>query len=199
MEYNTWLDWVLPNLSPAPPNDFKDYISNNPTLLQQYADMLMYTLPSPRYKWYQPSNFQKIQDQVTVQTNKAMTNLGFYEYRSEMSLMKSMKLSSAASLLLGLLFGIIVILFVVISILLIYSLLMISVETKTFENGVLRLVGLSKANCISMILIQSFMFVIPSIISAYVCSIPALWFVYRNLFTDNNVNIAPIPEPGATV
>lgn len=30
---------------------------------------------------------------------------------------------------------------------------MISVETKTFETGVLRLVGLSKANCISMILI----------------------------------------------
>jgi ABC-type antimicrobial peptide transport system permease subunit len=64
-----------------------------------------------------------------------------------------MQLTSVASLLLGLLFGIIVLLFVVISILLIYSLLMISVETKTFETGVLRLVGLSKANCISMILI----------------------------------------------
>ena len=36
--------------------------------------------------------------------------------------------------MLGLLFSIIVILFVVISILLIYSLLMISVETKTFEK-----------------------------------------------------------------
>jgi ABC-type antimicrobial peptide transport system permease subunit len=64
-----------------------------------------------------------------------------------------MKLTSVASLLLGLLFGIIVILFVVISILLIYSLLMISVETKTFENGVLRMIGLNKTNCISMILI----------------------------------------------
>ena len=64
-----------------------------------------------------------------------------------------MQLTSVASLLLGLIFGIIVLLFVVISILLIYSLLMISVETKTFETGVLRLVGLSKANCISMILI----------------------------------------------
>jgi hypothetical protein len=43
-----------------------------------------------------------------------------------------MKTYSAASLLLGLLFGIIIMLFVVISVLLIYSLLMIAVETKTF-------------------------------------------------------------------
>jgi len=46
-----------------------------------------------------------------------------HEY--QMALLQTMKLTSAASLLLGLLFGIIVILFVVISILLIYSLLMI--------------------------------------------------------------------------
>ncbi len=70
-----------------------------------------------------------------------------------MPLLETMKLTSAASLLIGLLFGIIVALFVVISILLIYSLLMISIETKTFENGVLRMVGISKTNCISMILI----------------------------------------------
>ena len=70
-----------------------------------------------------------------------------------MPLLNIMQLTSVASLTLGLLFSIIVILFVVISVLLIYSLLMISVETKTFENGVLRMVGLSKSNCISMILI----------------------------------------------
>lgn len=70
-----------------------------------------------------------------------------------MPLLETLKLTSVASLLLGLLFGIIVLLFVFISVLLIYSLLMISVETKTFENGVLRMIGLSKANCISMILI----------------------------------------------
>lgn len=64
-----------------------------------------------------------------------------------------MKLTSVGSLLLGLLFGIIIILFVVVSVLLIYSLLMISVENKTFETGVLRLLGLSKANCIQMIII----------------------------------------------
>ncbi len=108
--------------------------------------------------------------------------LGFYQASASMTLLETMKLSSAASLLIGLLFGIIVILFVVISILLIYSLLMISVETKTFENGVLRMLGLSKVNCIFMILIQSIMFVIPSIIFGYGASIPALVYIYKILF-----------------
>lgn len=95
-----------------------------------------------------------------------------------MGLLQTMKLSSVASLLLGLIFGVIVILFIVISILLIYSLLMISVETKTFETGVLRLVGMSKANCVTMILIQSFFFVLPSIVLGYAASIPSLWYIY---------------------
>lgn len=46
---------------------------------------------------------------------------------------------------------IIILLFVVLSILLVYSLLMISVETKTFEFGVMRMVGLSKGGLINMI------------------------------------------------
>jgi ABC-type antimicrobial peptide transport system permease subunit len=70
-----------------------------------------------------------------------------------MQLLMTMELLSYATLLLGLVFGIIALLFIIISILLIYSLLMISVETKTFESGVLRLVGLSQCNVVSMILI----------------------------------------------
>jgi ABC-type antimicrobial peptide transport system permease subunit len=99
-----------------------------------------------------------------------------------MTLLEYMKLSSVASLLLGLLFGIIIILFVVISVLLIYSLLMVSVEHKTYENGVLRLIGLSKSNCIAMILLQGFTFVLPSLIFGYGASIPALMYIYKFMF-----------------
>ena len=93
-----------------------------------------------------------------------------------------MQLLSYATLLLGLVFGIIAILFIVISVLLIYSLLMISVETKTFENGVLRLVGLSQYNVVSMIIIQSVLFVLPSIVFGYAASIPSLKYLYGFMF-----------------
>ncbi len=51
---------------------------------------------------------------------------------------------------------------------------MISVETKSFENGVLRLVGLSKADCVQMIFVQSIVFVLPSIVVGYALSLPCI-------------------------
>ena len=111
-----------------------------------------------------------------------------------------MELLSTATLLLGLVFSIIVILFIVISILLIYSLLMISVETKTFENGVLRLVGLSKANCVHMILVQSILFVIPSILFGYGASIPALGYLYKYLYKNQPaVQLSKLPSVFASI
>ena len=53
----------------------------------------------------------------------------------------------------GLIFDIVLVMFVIVSVLLIYSLLMISIETKTHEIGIMRLVGLSKLGFIGMILI----------------------------------------------
>lgn len=81
-----------------------------------------------------------------------------------------------ALLVLGLVFNIIMILFIIISVLLIFSLLMNSVEQKSFENGIMRLVGLSKYGYVFMIVTQAVMFVVPSIIAGYLASIPLLWY-----------------------
>jgi ABC-type antimicrobial peptide transport system permease subunit len=88
-------------------------------------------------------------------------------------------------LVLGLVFNIIMILFIIISILLIFSLLMNSVEQKSFENGIMRLVGLSKFEYMAMILTQAFMFVLPSIIAGYLLSIPLLWYGFTHVLNTN--------------
>ena len=62
-----------------------------------------------------------------------------------------MQLYSPAIMTIGLIFDIMLIMFIMISVLLIYSLLMITIETKTFDIGVMRLVGLSKHGFIAMI------------------------------------------------
>ena len=69
-----------------------------------------------------------------------------------------------------------------ISILLIYSLLMITTETKTFDIGVMRLLGLSSSGFVAMIFTQAVMFVIPSIICAYIASFPTLWIIFIQIF-----------------
>ena len=85
---------------------------------------------------------------------------------------------------LGLIFDIIILLFIVLSVLLIYSLLMISVESKTFEFGVMRMVGLNKSGLIYMIILQGIMFVIPSLLMGFALSIPALAVI--NIFLFDN-------------
>jgi ABC-type antimicrobial peptide transport system permease subunit len=76
-------------------------------------------------------------------------------------------------------FSVITLLFASISTLLIYSLLMITTETKRYENGLMRVVGLSKWGYAGMILLQANMFVIPAIALGFLCSIPALAYIYE--------------------
>jgi len=112
-----------------------------------------------------------------------------------MDVLSQMQLFSTAILFLGLIFDIIVLLFVILSILLIYSLLLISVESKTFEYGVMRMVGLSKMGIINMIMVQSVMFVLPSLFFGFVITFPTLWWLYEMLFTaDMGVDTKPLPS-----
>jgi len=85
----------------------------------------------------------------------------------------------------GLIFDVILILFVIVAILLIYSLLLISVETKTFDIGIMRLVGLSTNSFIGMIFTQSFLFVLPSVICGFAFYVPVTMLVYGFLFTED--------------
>ena len=77
--------------------------------------------------------------------------LGTYPVDASYEVLESLQIFSYATLMIGLIFDIMLILFVIISVLLIYSLLMITIETKTFEIGVMRLVGLSGGGFVAMI------------------------------------------------
>lgn len=101
---------------------------------------------------------------------------------------------------LGLVFDIIILLFVIISIFLIYSLLMISIETKTFEIGVMRMVGLDKSGLIFMIGLQATLFVLPSLILGFAFSFPILYFLYQFLFSSEmGISFDPVPSWFATL
>ena len=112
-----------------------------------------------------------------------------------------MNLYSFALLFIGLVFNILLIMFVIISVLLIYSLLMITTETKTFDIGIMRLLGLSSAGFVVMIFTQAVLFVIPSIICAYICSYPSLYLIFKKLFKNDfgDGGVTFVPDAVATV
>ena len=96
-------------------------------------------------------------------------------------LLQELNLFSYAMMFISLIFAILLIIFATVATFLVFSLLLTSVESKTFEFGVMRLVGLTKTGMVGMILTQAGMFVMPSIILAFGVSFPIMYFIYSQM------------------
>ena len=155
------------------------------------------TLPNPRLDYYDSADFAKTKKGVLDYSNQIVETMGLYPVSTQTNLLTMMAIFSGAILIIGLIFNILLIMFVMISILLIYSLLMITTETRTFDIGIMRLLGLNSRGFVAMILTQAVMFVIPSIICAYICSYPALYYIFMKLFKNEMGDGAVSFVPGA--
>ena len=71
-------------------------------------------------------------------------------------------------LVVNLIFNLVKTLLIIISVLIIYALLMLSIESKNFEIAVIRMVGLQKGGIIGLVVCQSFLYVLPAMAAAFV-------------------------------
>ena len=108
--------------------------------------------------------------------------MGLYPVKAQMFILKEMENLNIVILLVNLVFDIVIFMFILISVVLIYSLLMSGVETKTMESGIMRITGLSKRGLILMVITQAIMFVAPSVILAFVLCFPCLAVSYAFIF-----------------
>ena len=76
---------------------------------------------------------------------------------------------------------------------------MLSVESKSFDLGVMRMVGLSKNNVMLLIIFQSFMFVIPSIICGFTVSLIFLQFTKYYAEKNLHLDFEAIPTIGSVM
>ena len=79
-------------------------------------------------------------------------SLGYFPITVEAFIMQDFKMAHLSVTFLQLIFTLVMLLLFMISVLLIYSLLMLSVESKSFELGVMRMVGLSKNNVMALVI-----------------------------------------------
>jgi hypothetical protein len=91
---------------------------------------------------------------------------------------------------------IIVILFLL-SLVLLYNLLLISVETKTYEMGVLRVLGFNKLGVVFLILVQALSYVLPAIVCGLILSIPFLTITANLLKASIGVEFSNLPTANA--
>lgn len=119
--------------------------------LTEYTDYLVMTLPSPRLNWYANNDYDTTQRKITKYVDDIVNATGFYPVKARMYLLETFKTFNSAILMFNLIFKIVIIIFLMISIMLLHSLLMIGIEDKTFEIGIMRMLGESKVGIISMV------------------------------------------------
>ena len=78
---------------------------------------------------------------------------------------------------------------------------MITTETKTFDIGIMRLIGLSSSGFVAMVFTQAVMFVLPAIIFAYICSFPTLYLIFLKIFKKDlsQGEVTCVPSAKATL
>lgn len=147
---------------------------------KQVVSQVLWNMPPKRVENYMSSNYDTIQATVTSFASDALYFGGFTEITAELPILTSMRTLQFFSIYLGLILSIILTILFMLATMLIYSLLIISIETRAFQLGVHRMVGMTRAGIVKMLIVQAASFAIPAwVIGLIVSQVIALMITKR--------------------
>ncbi|KAI8824901.1 uncharacterized protein EV422DRAFT_564262 [Fimicolochytrium jonesii] len=189
LEYKWIIENVAPHLAPSYPPAFGDQLLAGSRNGAQYgeAHQIIFACDQPRFQCYLTSNFNKIAARIIKWGSAIKFRLGMDLVATSLDTLGSLKTVSTFSQFLSLITSIVVALFVGLSCFLIYNLLMVSVETRTFELGILRMIGQTRKGIVQMILIQAATYSVPAWAIGLILAQIAFGFGKR--FLENIANI----------
>lgn len=152
-----------------------------------------------RTDYYINSNYDDIQNKLTRVASSIAEELGVFPFVMTMPVLKELAPLKYASMFLGIILNMIIFILLLLSVVLLYSLLLVSVETKTFEMGILRMLGFNKIGIILMIFIQSITFVLPGILLGLLLAIPCLYFAYIKIKDSSGAQISVLPSINSVI
>lgn len=172
MEDEYFLPYVLNHMKPATTEKtiYSSVEGRNLTVSElisrghpeQFVNSVSLNLPPSRVDVYVDTDYDAIQGRVISFVSRAMYYIGFPEIDVDMDILSSLFEIRFFTLFLGLILSIILTILCILSTMLIYSLLMISIETRTFELGVHRMVGMKRLGIIQMLMVQALSYAIPA-------------------------------------
>ena len=126
------------------------------------SEILVNLSPAKRRAAYLVNNYDEIQIRVVSWAATLLYHVGFNQVQTEAGILEYMRGVRFFSLFLGLIISLVIVVLLALAVILIYSLLMINVETRTFELGVLRMIGMKRANLVELVLTQAFLYALPA-------------------------------------
>ncbi len=169
------------------PNYYKKLKNINPN---HFATSLILNFPKNRIKYYIESDYNKLLNKAVSYANNLMININnLNKMWIDMPLIRGMQRYNYGSVLLNLILDIIISSLFILSLIFIYSLLIITTETNSFEFGILRLIGTTKKDIIIIIILQCISFSIPAFILAFIVHFHVLNLINNSLKDLINTNI----------
>ena len=158
MDFNSFLPYLLIHLSPYLPQQEIDLFKQ--IKLEEFVDQIVVELPpSVRNEYYISNNYDTIQNNLLAYSSDILYKVGFNVAYSTLPVLRYLRIYNVINLFLGLIINIIILILLFISTLLIYSLLITNVETRTFEIGIFRMLGMNRTEVISLLLFQAISYI----------------------------------------
>ncbi|KAA6401093.1 MAG: putative DUF214 family protein [Streblomastix strix] len=159
--------------------------------LYDYALQAVFAQPEPRTEAYVTFDVESIKKKLVTWTSPILYTLHFDKLQINTDLINSFESIQFFSLLIEMAAIIIIVLLSGISILLIYSQLQISVDTRSFEMGILRMVGLERVGIVGVLITQALLYSVPGIILGLLAAILVNYFLMHFL---ENMSSIPIDK-----
>jgi len=198
-EYKHFFKTIVKNFSPnfiqnKNMEDFKRFLERERP--EDYSEQIIFNLKN-RNQVYLDSNFDNVQVSLVKFASVISKELGVFPYEMELPVYENLYPMRFGALFLGVSLKIIIAVLFLLSIIVIYNLLLVTVETKTFEFGVIRMLGLNKIGVAELILIQALFFVAPGLILGILSSIPLLELISSILQKKVHAEIPTFPTDSA--
>lgn len=198
MDYDSLVGYIASHLNPIVIPPSPAVVQNLTKLnLHDYATSILINLPPPRIDTYLSSKYSVIHDRLIHFSNSILFKVGFAQVEVEMPVLRGLAGTETISLFLGLILNVIIFILLFLSVVLIYSLLMISVETRTFEMGILRMIGMARPSLIALLLVQAFAYAIPAWSFGMVSALLIYFGASHSVISITQATISRLISPGA--
>ena len=178
-------------MHPSVSTEFKDLFLSFSSQLDQFTTEMVVPCAKDRETCYSSASYDAIANNINPWASNIRSLLGYDEVTITVPLLVYLQDQRFFISMLNLLLSLVVAVLGSISVFLIYSLLMVSVETKIFETGISRMIGFKKINVYATLILQGLSYSIPGVVFGLVASQIAFIFVGQYLNNLLQVTLTP--------
>lgn len=157
--------------------------------IYDHTSSVYFSMGKSRVQKYLYIDYNIIQKTIIEFSSNIAYILGFTEIKLYLDILSDLETKKNTIMMLGIILDLIIFILIILSIMLLYSLLVIAIETKTFTLGVLRMLGMNRKSLIILLISQSLSYSLPAYVVGIVVAQIFAVVVLTMLGTSGNIDL----------